>query len=379
MQEFSFAEFFSGGGMARAGLGTAWRCVLANDIDAKKCSAYRKNWSNQHLFQCDVSALPNEALHRDIDLYWASSPCQDFSLAGKGGGLVGKKSSAFYPWLAQVEGAVKAGFAPKIIAFENVVGLLSANGGRDFAAVIKSISDLGYRVGAVILDAKHFVPHSRPRLFVIGTLKTLTLPADVTDNAQTNCAPQILKAFDGLPKVLKNKWVWWRNAAPIPNEVSLADILEKSVAKEAWFSQAKTKKLLSLMNDLHRKKLKQARQSADLVVGTVYKRGRPDGTGKTVQRAELRLDGVAGCLRTPGGGSSRQTVMFIEGDKVQARLLTTLEAARLMGLPDWYQMPDNYNEAYHLAGDGVVVPVVRHLAERFFETILSAQKLEKAA
>lgn len=379
MQGYSFAEFFSGGGMARAGLGSSWQCVLANDIDAKKCSSYRKNWSNQHLFHCDIAELPNDKLHRDIDLYWASSPCQDFSLAGKGGGLVGKKSSAFYPWLAQVEGAVDAGFAPKIIAFENVVGLLSANRGRDFAAVVESISNLGYRVGAVILDAKHFVPHSRPRLFVIGVLKGLTLPDGVTEDSHANRPSQIQKAFDSLPISLRKEWVWWNNAVPAPKDVSLTDVVEKSVARDAWFSEVQTKKLVSLMNELHREKLKHASQSAKLVVGTVYKRGRPDGAGKTIQRAELRLDGVAGCLRTPGGGSSRQTVMFIEGDRVQARLLTTLEAARLMGLPDWYQMPENYNDAYHLAGDGVVVPVVRHLAERFFETILSAQKLEKAA
>jgi DNA (cytosine-5)-methyltransferase 1 len=99
-----------------------------------------------------------------------------------------------------------------------------------------------------------------------------------------------------------------------------------------------------------------------------------------VQRAEIRFDDVAGCLRTPAGGSSRQTIMLIDGKKVRSRLLSPREAARLMGLPEEYVLPNNYNEAYHLAGDGVAVPVVSFLAMNIFEPILaSALAAQKAA
>ncbi len=84
----------------------------------------------------------------------------------------------------------------------------------------------------------------------------------------------------------------------------------------------------------------------------------------------MRFDDVAGCLRTPAGGSSRQLILVVEGQKVRSRLISGRETARLMGLPDDYRLPTNYNEAYHLTGDGVVVPVVRHLAEHLFEPIL---------
>jgi DNA (cytosine-5)-methyltransferase 1 len=60
----------------------------------------------------------------------------------------------------------------------------------------------------------------------------------------------------------------------------------------------------------------------------------------------------------------------VEGESVRTRLLSPREAARLMGLPDSYHLPSNYNLAYHLAGDGVVVPVVRHLAGFLIEPIL---------
>ena len=105
----------------------------------------------------------------------------------------------------------------------------------------------------------------------------------------------------------------------------------------------------------------------------VYKRTRKDEYGCKVQRAEVRFDDVAGCLRTPAGGSSRQLIMIVKGRKVRSRLISSRETARLMGLPDEYELPENYNEAYHLTGDGVVVPVVRHLAENILEPIMDNQ------
>ena len=111
----------------------------------------------------------------------------------------------------------------------------------------------------------------------------------------------------------------------------------------------------------------------------LYKRGRPDADGRNRQRAEVRFDGLAGCLRTPAGGSSRQTILFVKGNETRARLLSRLEASRLMGLPDSYQMPEGFNQAYKVAGDGVAVPVVRYLDETLFQPLLQAPLQQKAA
>ncbi|MFT7137181.1 MAG: DNA (cytosine-5)-methyltransferase 1, partial [Akkermansiaceae bacterium] len=115
------------------------------------------------------------------------------------------------------------------------------------------------------------------------------------------------------------------------------------------------------------------------VVGTIYKRGRPDADGNVRQRAELRTDGLAGCLRTPAGGSSRQILLFIKGNRTRARLVSSREVARLMGLADSYRMPDTYNNAYRVAGDGVAVPVVRYLDHALFAPILARRSLEAVA
>lgn len=101
--------------------------------------------------------------------------------------------------------------------------------------------------------------------------------------------------------------------------------------------------------------------------------------GDIRQRAEVRMDGLAGCLRTPAGGSSRQTLCIVKDGRISMRLLRAREAVRLMGLSEDYVLPDSYNEAYRLAGDGVAVPVVKHLASRIFEPVLSFALSRQAA
>ena len=143
--------------------------------------------------------------------------------------------------------------------------------------------------------------------------------------------------------------------------------MEKDVP---WHTSEQTEALLGLMLPIHLAKVDAAKKSKKTVVGTIYKRTRPDEYGRRAQRAEVRFDEIAGCLRTPGGGSSRQTIIVVQGNKVRSRLLSPREAARLMGLPDEYILPGNYNDADRLMGDGVVVPVVRHLSRYLLEPIV---------
>jgi DNA (cytosine-5)-methyltransferase 1 len=128
------------------------------------------------------------------------------------------------------------------------------------------------------------------------------------------------------------------------------------------------------MTSVNRQKVMAAQESGRLHVGTIYKR-----TREGMQRAEVRFDGISGCLRTPGGGSSRQTIMIVDGPSIRSRLLSTREAARLMGLPDSYKLPSRYNDAYMLAGDGLVVPAVAHVARHIIEPILEARRATQKA
>lgn len=153
-------------------------------------------------------------------------------------------------------------------------------------------------------------------------------------------------------------------------------MIEDDPADVDWHEPAETRRLLGMMSGVNLDKVRKARRAGGRAVGTIYKRTRRDAGGVRTQRAEVRFDGVAGCLRTPAGGSSRQLIMVVEGESVRTRLISGRETARLMGLPDGYALPPNYNEAYHLTGDGVVVPVVRHLAKRLLEPLAARRRRE---
>jgi len=135
-----------------------------------------------------------------------------------------------------------------------------------------------------------------------------------------------------------------------------------------------------MMSDVNLAKVDVAKKTGRHMVGAIYKRTRKDENGIKVQRAEIRFDDVAGCLRTPAGGSSRQLIMVFDGEKVESRLISSRETARLMGLPDEYELPENYNEAYHLTGDGVVVPVVSHIEKNLFAPLMNTHnRISQAA
>jgi DNA (cytosine-5)-methyltransferase 1 len=380
----SFYEFFAGGGMARAGLGPSWKCVFANDLSPKKAACYAENWGADDLHVGDVSALSTSDLPGHADLAWASFPCQDLSLAGVGAGLKGNRSGTFWPFWELMKSLGNEGRAPRLIVLENVGGALTSHGGKDFAAIGEALAAGGYLFGAVVINAAHFLPQSRPRLFIIGITKSTNVPAALVANGPDPFwhPPALTDAFRKLSPQSQNSWVWWKLPAPPGRTSIFADLVEDIPQGVTWHTASETETLLSLMSPLNLAKVKAAQETGKKLVGTVYKRTRaeaPDGIKK--QRAEIRFDDIAGCLRTPSGGSSRQTIMVIEGQEVRSRLLSPREAARLMGLPDTYQLPLKYNDAYHLAGDGVAVPVVRFLAEHALEPLLAAQKekSEKAA
>ena len=372
----NFYEFFAGGGMARAGLGAEWHCLFANDISEVKGTAYRANWGDDDLTIEDVYQIKTSQLPGHADLAWGSFPCQDLSLAGTGQGLDGKRSGAFWGFWSLVRALNTEGRKPKIVVLENVYGALTSHDGKDFEQIIKAVTSEGYIVGAVVMDAVHFAPQSRQRLFIVGVDASLTVPDSIHTNQPSPAwhPGSMIKAYNRLSQKEKAAWRWWRMAMPIGRVKTLDDIIETEPKGVRWHTHAETAALLSMMSEVNRRKVIEAQRDGMLKVGTIYRRTR-DG----IQRAEVRFDGVAGCLRTPTGGSSRQTIIIVDGPLLRTRLISPREAARLMGLPDDYLLPLRYNDAYHLLGDGVVVPVVAHLRSEILTPIVVANELGKAS
>jgi DNA (cytosine-5)-methyltransferase 1 len=202
----------------------------------------------------------------------------------------------------------------------------------------------------------------------------------VADEPEPHWHPAALvKAHAKMTADSKRKWVWWNIPKPAQRNATFTDLIEEVPTNVEWHTAAHTRYVLELMSPVNRGKVTDAMKSGRKMVGAIYRRTRPDENGVKRQRAEIRFD-IAGCLRTPAGGSSRQTILVVDGKSIRSRLLSPREAARLMGLGDDYVLPERYNEAYHVCGDGVCVPVVRHIARHILEPLLKANRnLERIA
>jgi DNA (cytosine-5)-methyltransferase 1 len=369
-------EFFAGGGLARLGLAPDFRCVFANDMDPAKAAAYRRAFGESEMREGDIWDLSSIELPGAAALAWASFPCQDVSLAGERRGLSAPRSGAFWGFHQLIEQLVEANRAPDVLALENVSGLLSSHAGADFSALAHALDDLGYRVGALEVDAALFTPQSRPRLFVIAARRA---PASLVaaGPSQPFHTQALRNAVARLPDGLRRRWVWWRLDAPARRNTRLADLLDDN-ASIAWNSAEQTERLVSQMSALQRARLDALRESGRREVGAVFRRIRIEH-GRRVQRAEARFDGLAGCLRTPAGGSSRQLLLFVDGDALRSRLLSPREAARLMGAPEDYPLPASQTAALHLVGDAVCVPVVRWLSQHLLAPLAGAAERRLSA
>lgn len=350
--------------MARLGLGARWRCLFANDVDPLKRAAYGANFGLDHHRAGDVHALTARDLPPGTaDLAWASSPCQDLSLAGARGGLGAARSGAFFGFWRLMEALSDEGRAPRLIVIENVTGLLTSHGGADFAGLAARLAARGYFISATILNAADFAPQSRPRLFIIGARED-RIGAPVRNGP----APEaLLRAAALLAPHAMARWRWIGAQPARVRAVSLADILEDGLSFDP---PAKTRALLAAMAPAQADVLAGLRRSGGRSIGAGFRRVRVEEGVKKV-RFEARFDGLAGCIRTPAGGSSRQIILAIDKGRVRTRLMSPREAARAMGLPGDYALPAGETAALKLVGDGVSPPVVRWLAEALLEPALS--------
>ena len=133
------------------------------EIDPKCQTLLRRHFATR-LYN-DVRSITRDSAD-PVDLLAGGFPCQDVSIAGKRAGLAGERSGLWHEFARIIEE-----LKPSWVLAENVPGLLSSNGGRDFAVVIQGLVELGYGVAWRILDAQYFgVPQRRRRVFIVGHL-----------------------------------------------------------------------------------------------------------------------------------------------------------------------------------------------------------------
>ncbi len=338
-------DFFAGSGLVSAGLSNEFSTIWANDISAKKAAVFNANNTASVLQVCPIENVRGDLLPK-ADMSWGSFPCQDLSLAGDINGLFAPRSGLFWQWLRVMD---EMPIKPSLLVAENVVGLVSAGGGEYYVTLHNELIKRGYRVGAIMLDALHWLPQSRKRIFVIGIKNGVDVSGLITDGPIWCHPAPVVK----VSKRVKT-WIWWKLKEPPVRNVALDSIIDFDSPCDSPKEEARKLALIASkkINEINR--LAHNRRRAF----TGYKR-----TRNHRQVLEVRTDGVAGCLRTPCGGSSRQILLIAENGHLRTRLLTVREAARLMGAPDTYKIPGSYNDGYMAMGDAVALPVVRFLSE----------------
>ena len=369
-----FMEFFAGIGLVRLGLETAgWSLAYANDIDSDKREMYDCHFgdADDHFELQDIHKLRERDLP-DAMLATASFPCTDLSLAGGRKGLRGAQSSAFFGFIDILKdmGARR----PPLVLLENVVGFLTSHGGTDFENAMRVLNELDYCVDPFLLNAKWFVPQSRPRLFVVASqvpneenLPSLGLPWS------NRLRPEFLSRYiESHPEIR-----WSIRSLPEPPSASrkhLVDILEDLPADAPeWWSQERAEYLYSQMSNRHRTVADRWIAANKWYYGTVFRRVRKQPDGHKRSMGELRWDGIAGCLRTPKGGSGRQILFKAGHGEYAARLLTPRECARLMGADDFKISAPLYQALFGF-GDAVCVPAITWIAENYLNPL--AQRLD---
>jgi DNA (cytosine-5)-methyltransferase 1 len=360
LREMRVAEYFAGMGLMRLGLeAEGWQVVWANDTSESKQRLYTGHFGAAHFVLGDVHFLDSTTVPM-ADLATASFPCIDLSLAGDRKGLAGPHSSAIWGFLRVLK--AQGDSRPSIVLLENVTGFLSSHGGCDFALVAQDLADLGYTLDALILDAAHFAPLSRRRLFLIG-VRSCDRGASPDQVTASEIRPQkLLDAMSAAPAVT------WR-LRPLPAPPACATRLDDVVDAAPdpltpWWPDHEVAKLIGQMAPTHRATVDHLIAGEIPRYASVARRTR-DHTS----HAEVMV-GAMTCLRTLGGGSSNPFILRAGRGRVDVRRISPREAARLMGAPD-YRLSGAYTTIVGALGDAVNVDVVRWIAGTYLNPLIA--------
>ena len=362
-----FAEFFAGIGLVREAIEPlGWQCVFANDIAPRKEEMYRRRFGGEHFLLGDIHDLGIGDLPPGLDLVTASFPCIDLSLAGNRAGLAGRHSGTIWPFLDIVTALCIQRTPPSAVLLENVTGFLTSRDGADLADVCRRLAAVDYDIDVLVVDARWFRPQSRPRLFVAALQRERGGPWRRPDSRPSPVRPAAVRRFEAAHPELPFVDLPLP-APPADAPDTLISVLEDLQPDDArWWPEDRTAALVTEMAPQNRHRVDELLAGERDGVSTMYRRRR---NGRTV--GELRPDRLAGCLRTPQGGSSVQFLVDCRSGAPRIRPLTGREYARLQGA-DSFPIEVNDRQARLGFGDAVCVQAVRWLVQHAFDPARSA-------
>ncbi|MFG2166961.1 DNA cytosine methyltransferase [Micromonospora chersina] len=368
------AEFFAGIGLVRTALervkGAQVQVVWANDIKQAKFDAYAANFpdAEDHFIVRDIRKVEAPDLPTGIELATSSFPCIDLSLAGNRRGLVGEQSGMFWEFAKIVNGMSPR---PSVILLENVHGFATSHGGNDLAAALASLSKLGYSLDVLAIDARHFVPQSRPRMFIVGIQKD-KLPSQARHGVPpaTDARPAWVQAIHEKHRQTLDMHYIDLPALP-EGPQDLDGFVETDVAAGLWWGEDRVDAFVRSLSDVQKARFDTLLAADTTSYRTAYRR-----TRQGVSMWELRKDGIAGCLRTTGGGSSKQALVRLGKGSKAIRWMTPREYANLMGAHDYKLLAGTPNQQLFGFGDAVVVDVIEWIGNNYLLPVLRPASAE---
>lgn len=369
---FRAAEFFAGIGLVRQALQPLGvEVVWANDIEKIKRASYAANHDATHFQLGDVREVRGADLPPGIDLATSSFPCVDLSVAGNRVGLLGTQSGMFWEFARVLQEMGEA--RPRVVLLENVHGFATSHGGQDLAEALRALHQLGYSCDVFAINARHFVPQSRPRMFVVGVRGELPTDARVGVPPVTDARPIWVQRIFARHADLGLHHVPLPALPAGPSDLT-GYLDELDAADPLWWEPKRLTAFLASLSPLQAARLELLRLGDTTAFRTAYRR-----TRNGVAVWELRADGIAGCLRTTGGGSSKQALVEVGAGSVTVRWMTPREYARLMGAGDYELHASTPNQALAGFGDAVVVDVIRWIGEHYLIPALRHAAVPQAA
>ncbi|KAL1528913.1 hypothetical protein AB1Y20_010235 [Prymnesium parvum] len=361
---FTFAEVFAGIGGFRLGLEPlGGRCAFACEREAAAAHTYRHNWPEEGggdarpspLFEGDILALPADELP-PFDVLTGGFPCQTFSVRGEQQGTLTSACSwrgAMYLELVRLLRACR----PRAFIFENVVGLVVMEGGErptgkgvtfkagaTLTGMLGAFAACGYDVSWRVLNARHWLPQYRERLFIVGLRRDLHAPPmdweGLTSGSGEGLGGSVEEGFG-------------RCVADVLEEAEAAPVVDAELSREQW---------------------------------AVLQR-QMESRGETLDVRSLPLRGKAPTLiasyRKVTNFTSKYVCHEIDGTprdgvppRRRPRFLTARECARLMGFPDSFRIPSvsqGPSGIFKQLGNAVCPPIVQTLGERVLRALENAQ------
>lgn len=366
------AEFFAGIGLVRTaleplGIDVVW----ANDIEKAKHDVYAANHDAREFHLGDIRNVTSQQLPHALELATSSFPCVDLSLAGNRLGLLGQQSGMFWEFARILHELDED--RPRVVLLENVVGFASSHGGKDLTDALAELSTLGYSSDVFTIDARHFVPQSRPRMFIIGIRGQLPPDAICGMPPASDVRPEWVQRIYAKHQALRMHYL---PMAALPSDpIELSSVIERLAGEDPrWWDDDRVSAFEASLSPRQAARVEALREAPEVSWRAAYRRTR-DG----VARWEVRRDNIGGCLRTTGGGSSKQALLEAGSGTLRVRWMTPLEYARLMGAGSYKVCAATPNQALFGFGDAVVVDVIRWIGEQYLLPVLRAPRAVKAA